>query len=360
MTKECRDSFQGCYKENCPRSEHRGCRERACNHPTCESQERGYEGTRDVPWPTLWKTKAIDWYHERGECPHDRECRYYRGKIIFFKIQNMNILKIWQRQQMSMIMQNCLEIKPSMDFDEIQAIAYQTIEYVKWNAEKRKTMKAYQEIENIWYESLRRWEPDYGIYCMDNYIAELFACWNVYSIKIIKFLSQIKPVTGTSIKQDLSGIKTIVDLWCGLWFTTAWLKETFPDATVFGIEFPDGFQFKFASKIWPRFWFSMKGDIHDIWTTADLILASEYFEHILDPISHLEDIIHTLKPKAIITANAFWVRAAWHFIDHNVKWHIISGKEIWKVFRKRMRELWYEKQKTWFWNDRPNYWTRIV
>ena len=91
-------------------------------------------------------------------------------------------------------------------------------------------------------------------------------------------------------------------------------------------------------------------------TKADLIFASEYFEHFDRPIEHLIDVLDNSKPKYMLIANTFNGKAIGHFNQYYHLGETYSGKEISKKFNNTLRDYGYEKVKTKCWNSRPAYW----
>ena len=92
---------------------------------------------------------------------------------------------------------------------------------------------------------------------------------------------------------------------------------------------------------------------------ADLIFASEYFEHFEKPIEHLSDVLRNIDPRYMLIANTFNGKAVGHFnsyVHHNKKY---DGKTISKMFNDTLRQHGYEKIETNCWNNRPNYWKKI-
>ena len=90
---------------------------------------------------------------------------------------------------------------------------------------------------------------------------------------------------------------------------------------------------------------------------ADLIFASEYFEHFYKPVDHLREVL-SLNPKALIIANAFGTISLGHFIEYEYNGKLYSGKEISKIFNYELIKNGYRKIKTHLWNNRPNYWKK--
>ena len=103
----------------------------------------------------------------------------------------------------------------------------------------------------------------------------------------------------------------------------------------------------------------MVGDVADLeGVEADLIFASEYFEHVSDPINHLNHIINNVKPRSFIIANAFGSKSIGHFDEYEANGDKVSNKAIGRLFNKSLREAGYQMMKTKLWNNRPSIWVR--
>ena len=91
---------------------------------------------------------------------------------------------------------------------------------------------------------------------------------------------------------------------------------------------------------------------------ADLVFASEYFEHFHNPIEHLIDVIQNCQPKYFIIANTFNSKAIGHFNDYVYQDKIYPGKIMSKMFNDVLRQNGYEQVETNCWNNRPTYWKK--
>lgn len=215
-----------------------------------------------------------------------------------------------------------------------------------------------------WYNSLVAGTPDYSVYAESEYIAELWACWKVYSKTHLNNIQKVTALFDHSITEEHSDARTIVDLGCGFAYTTAALTQIFPQSSVWGTNLPNTLQMTVAQSMATDYGFTMADSPSGIPESADLIFASEYFEHFQRPIEHLDHVIDTLRPRAMLIANAFGPIAIGHFRNYEVQanphvgWESIDAKTTGKLFNQRMRQHGYTKVKTKLWNSRPAYWVK--
>lgn len=220
-----------------------------------------------------------------------------------------------------------------------------------------------------WYDSLSPGEqshsPDYSVYGEDEYIAELWACWKVYSRQHLRNLKRPDSLFDHSIVSEHMNDKTIVDLGCGFAYTTSAIKQIFPNADVYGTNLDNTLQMSVARQMAKDYDFNMVTDPLLIPTSVDLAFASEYFEHFERPIEHLDYLIQTINPKAFLIANAFGPKAIGHFDMYEVYLKNLFGDYQWiqannmsVIFSDRMRYHGYKKIETKLWNNRPSYWVK--
>lgn len=213
--------------------------------------------------------------------------------------------------------------------------------------------------EDRWFSSIEQEnpKPDYSVYDDIEMIPDLFACWKIYSRKYLKTICNDRSMINKSIKTDLGEIKSVIDLGCGIGYTTAALKQIFPEAEVYGTNIKGTKQYKLCEQLASPFRFKMIENHKEI-ETVDLIFASEYFEHIEEPVKNLTELLTHLSPKALIIANSFNTRACghFHFYYHNGQ-KIPEGK-ISKIFNDSLRGFGYMKMATNCWNNRPTYWKK--
>lgn len=243
----------------------------------------------------------------------------------------------------------------NINVDLIRNIFNTTIKYLFANKEKRQELKLNQNLENRWYKELDTGNIDYSVYDTDEYIAELWACWIVYSKKYLLSIQKESSFPPYGIVNNFGKVKKIVDLGCGFGYTTLALKQIFPNAEVYGTNIENTIQIKFAKQLGKENNFNIVSNIKEIKGKTDLVFASEYFEHILEPIKDLHKIVKYLEPRNFLIANAFGTRAIGHFINYLYNENEIDGELISRLFNKELKEFGYEKVKTKLWNNRPAY-----
>jgi SAM-dependent methyltransferase len=245
-----------------------------------------------------------------------------------------------------------------VDAELVGRIANLTITHLKGTEMSREDTLATQELERLWYASLDRKVPDFSIYEHDAYLGELWACWRVYSRAHLKNLQ--KPTSlpsGHSIVEDLGRVRSVADLGCGFGYTTAAWREIFPDAAVFGTNLADTVQMRLAQRIGKQRGFKMTASLEKISPKpVDLVFASEYFEHIPEPLTHLDEVLTTLKPRALLIANSFGAQAVGHFRHYWVAEQWVDAATTSRKFNSMLRFAGYEKVETKLWNSRPTYW----
>lgn len=218
-------------------------------------------------------------------------------------------------------------------------------------------LKEMDELENRWYSSLQKdqFNPDYSVYGSIYYFCEAWYCWKIASRITLVSMTKISKNLGKSIIDDMSDVTSIVDLGCGSGYTTSALTELFPGAYVTGTNFEDSYQYKIALELGTQYGFQMLPEVQNY---SDLVFASEYFEHILDPIGHLKHVLDVCEPKYVITANTFSQPAIGHFNKYVLNGLLVSGATISREFGKTMRARGYKHIDANCWNNRPMYWKK--
>lgn len=99
----------------------------------------------------------------------------------------------------------------------------------------------------IWYESIKdNFEnPAYWIYGEDLYLSEVLVCWKRYSKKYINLLKKYHD----NNNQYFGNVKRILDVGCGIGFSTLYFSKLFPDAEVVGTNLKDTLQWKINEKL---------------------------------------------------------------------------------------------------------------
>jgi len=223
----------------------------------------------------------------------------------------------------------------------------------------------FQELEKQWYSALNNNSVDYSVYDHELYFCDVWACWLIYSRKYLLSINSNKSMATKddhgnwynmkSIVDFMGNIKSVADLGCSFGYTTAGLKEIFSNAEVYGTNFKDTIQFQVASEISREYNFKLVGDIKEL-PKIDLVFASEYFEHIHDPVNHLSDIIQLLQPRYFLIANSFGADAIGHFNVYQYNNKPIHSSKIGRIFNDFLRYKGYWKVPTKLWNNRPQFW----
>ena len=218
----------------------------------------------------------------------------------------------------------------------------------------RKTDKIFQELSTKWYDDLEHEHERniYEVYNHDYYFIDIFNCFVTYS------RDYIKRIIKSSHFQELKDAKVIVDIGCGISYSTCLLKQIFPEAKVYAINLKGTKQWKLCEIMAQRFDFNLVESIHDIEESVDILWASEYFEHIYNPIEHVDDIIKTLNPKHMIVANSFNTWGMGHFTKYDVYGTIVSQDKVSKMFNQHLMAKQYENVKCGIWNNKPIVWKR--
>jgi len=248
----------------------------------------------------------------------------------------------------------------ALDEPTSYALAVDSIRYVNGSKTERDALRVLRDLEDRWYASLEAGNPDYSVYDDPSFLSDLWACWVVYSRQYLREMLSKRSLFGRSIVDDIGPVQRVVDLGCGFGYTTAALAEMFPDADAVGTNLDGTCQFRIASAIGQRDGFRLVSDVRAVGGPADVVFASEYFEHLEAPIDHLREVLDALNPRCLLIANAFNAKALGHF--HRYKDGCLgldfSGKEISRQFNNTLRSHGYEAVKTACWNNRPMYWKK--
>lgn len=279
---------------------------------------------------------------------------------------------------MSSIEKSTLELTPTLglqDFEQrlkrigiddddaaaICAHARRECEWLKYPKAKRDaTTPPTHRLYKRWYDSIRPDDsaPDYSVYGTKEYLTEAWACWAVYSRTRLLEMSKPKSLPPHGIVEHFKSARSIVDVGCGIGYTTAALAELFPDAYVVGTQLPDTYQWNIAETL------IADGLDFDLAATsgeighADIVFASEYFEHFQDPIRHLIELCCDLSPRVLLVANTFNADSIGHFDRYKFGTRWLDGRAIAKKFSERLKAFGFRKLKTGLWNNRPALYVR--
>ena len=241
-------------------------------------------------------------------------------------------------------------VHPHVDQEKARHLIEETIAYYGGNLKQREKVRYLQALEVKWYKSLDSGIPDYSGYADPYYFTDLWACWSIYSRGYIRAIR-----SNVLLMANLSNVRGVLDLGCGIGYTTTALTELFPFAKVFGTNISGTEQFRFCEFMSCIKGFSIASVPADIACPIDLVFASEYFEHIEAPLDHLNELL-ALNPKVIITANAFGAVSYGHFRHYIVDREKVVCTELPRLFAAKMRKAGYVNEKTGFWNNRPTVW----
>lgn len=237
---------------------------------------------------------------------------------------------------------------------EVGELATRTIDGIKANSPDLTA----GNLMRRWYASLDTGEPDYGVYGSPLYLAELWACWMIYSRKYLLAIPVPRNLPPAGIAGVMYPVTRIVDLGCGCGYTTAGFRELFPDAELVATNISGSIQYRVACEMASNYNFKMVPTVNDAAGNTTLVFASEYFEHIHAPIEHLHEVVRNLRPRFMLIANAFGTTAIGHFHTYKVGGKLLDGKATQRVFNAEMKRLGYVKIKTKLWNNRPAFWAK--
>ena len=230
---------------------------------------------------------------------------------------------------------------------------------IQWSIDHRNGKAAPTPLEQRWYRALEGGAPDYDIYSGEDYLADLWACWVLYSRMYLRTVETQTQAClgGRTILQDLGDVSSVVDLGCGFGGSTAALRVLFPRASVFGTNLGETVQMRLARRLADRFGFTLCRDASEVGRSpVGLVFASEYFEHFQAPLEHLEQVVRTLCPRVMLVANTFTSRGAGHFDAYCIDGRLVPGRQATTAFSAKMRDYGYVMRPTRTWNHRPAYW----
>lgn len=218
-----------------------------------------------------------------------------------------------------------------------------------------------KRLEAQWYDNLSRGIPDYSVYNDPQYILDVVFCWKEYSRNYIRALNSPKKTIDNGILLSVAELlrrdsSSVLDLGNGVGYSTAMLKELFPNCNVYGYNIPSD-QYRFTESISHKYGFSMVSDLNTV-GKCDIVFASEYFEHFECPIEHLEMIIDTVSPKHLIIANSFNTKSIGHFTNYRDNDIEIPQTNISRMFNKAITKFGYYRLNTKIYNQKPAIYSR--
>lgn len=213
-----------------------------------------------------------------------------------------------------------------------------------------------------WYNSLSQ-----EVYNDKYFFTLLYFCWLKYSRKYINDIYR-NPFFSVLGKQ----VDNVFDIGNGLGYSTLQLCDIFPENTkIFATNIRNTDQWNFNNyliKSSGKKSYTLFEDFNEILfekeeekyfkSSKNLIFASEFFEHLYEPIDYLEKIINILSPKYLIIANSFNTHSVGHYNEYKVNGVIVKSNVMTKIFNDRLKSLGYTQVKIGLWNNRPNIWER--
>jgi hypothetical protein len=216
--------------------------------------------------------------------------------------------------------------------------------------------KVLDDMQLRWEKSLSsETGPDFSIYGEDAYLNESFRCWKNYARKYVQMIKKYCSREDSCINPN--DINCVVDLGCGCAFSTVALSDIFKNATIYGTNVQGTISFAIDEFVTSNIDNCvMLDESHNasLPKSPDIVFASEFFEHLTDPINLLVQLIDAYKPKYFIFANTFTQMSIGHFntyVDFYGEEH--SGKSISREFNNTLRKNGYVKVNTGFFNNRP-------
>lgn len=254
---------------------------------------------------------------------------------------------------------------PPEQYGRIGQIARHTMKYLADGG--KNGVHAHQrlmEIEHEWYDSLRNGSdvnPAYCVYGYDDYLAEVWCCWEFYARNYVKNIFEHRLVPPLGV-QGFMGDGAIVDVGNGMGLSTAFFKQSFPKRRVVGTNLLDTTQWRMNTMLSEAYSFELVDEATmlkagGIDSDVAMVFASEYFEHFQNPLDHLEEMM-VLDPNVWVTANAFKADAIGHFDVYYVDEKPKEATDMSRLFSAAMDSHGYRKLKTKLWNNRPAIWIK--
>ena len=217
---------------------------------------------------------------------------------------------------------------------------------------KSKNEIFHEKFMPLWYDSIKENfdNPAYWIYGEDLYLGEVFICWKKYSRHYLRELGKFMKKE----PEHFSDINKILDLGCGLGFSTVGFSETFPEAKCYGTNIKGTLQWKVNELVFED---NPNCEMVDGNLNApgnfDIVFASEFFEHLTNPNEFLQQALFQYSPRLFIFANTFSPKAIGHFNEYYYKGERMDARKTGRMFGQILRENGYKRVETGFFNGRP-------
>ena len=212
----------------------------------------------------------------------------------------------------------------------------------------------HETLSKIWYDSLENNADNiYEVYNHDYYFVDVFHCFAQYSRPCIRKV--LKSPTFDLLKDS----KVIVDVGCGLGFSSALLKQIFPKSKVYATNLKGTKQWAFCEEISKDFDLNLIESVGTIKDPIDVVFASEYFEHIINPVDDVHRMIFRLDqppPKWLIISNSFNTYGTGHFKSYRVGSKLVDQSHMSRLFNKYLRNCGYTQVPSKIFNNTPTIW----
>jgi 2-polyprenyl-3-methyl-5-hydroxy-6-metoxy-1,4-benzoquinol methylase len=225
-----------------------------------------------------------------------------------------------------------------------------------------KTNEHFDVLTKEWYDKLDQNDlaGAYRVYDDDYYFTDIWNCFVQYSRRYLRDIRRPCFDDGQSFIDQTKDASIIVDVGCGIGYSTSILTQLYPNAKVYGTNLKNTKQWKFCEMMSERYGFVMVESVDQIDSSVDVVFASEYFEHFLDPVSHFVDISNAVSPSYFVIANAFNTRSIGHFVTYQISEILnIDQSNIGLFFNKTIRNHGYQMMKTKLFNNKPNIWQKV-
>ena len=248
-----------------------------------------------------------------------------------------------------------------MSAEQLCQMSLELDAYYKNNSKITPLVKQARQLEADWYTALRqKKQHDYSVYDSDKYFADLWACWASYSRTYLKLISRPNARCGNKSLVELLGpVKQVVDLGAGLCLSTVALTKIFPKAQVTATNLKNTKQWPVCVEMQRYAKFDLKENADSYEGTADVIFASEYFEHFPQPLEHADWVLNKFKPKVLICANTFNSDSIGHFDSYEIQGKNYTGSMMNRIWGRYMKSKGY-KQPFRYYNNRPQVWMRYA
>lgn len=203
-------------------------------------------------------------------------------------------------------------------------------------------------LQRRWYDSIACGAPDYTIYALPTYLAEVWYCWACYSRHYLRELAK-----------HAHGLLTgrVLDLGCGAGYSTAAIAETWPRCSALATNVKGSAQWELCKSMSDEYGFQLHRDAAGA-GKADVVFASEYFEHFDEPVAHLRAVLDCSGAHILIIANTFTSPAIGHFPEYKHNGGLLTGKAMSRAFNVALFNAGFRQQRFGFWNNRPTVWIR--